>query len=202
MQNLRDTFGNIDIYLFDQLLKGRIDKTTCVLDAGCGGGRNLTHLMQQGCAVFGVDENPDAIEIVKRKARDLAPMLPQDNFVVSDVAALPFSADHFDVVLSSAVLHFARDQVHFKTMIGEMWRVLKSGGMLFARLATTISIEKLVVQKEDGWYDLPDGSSRFLANEKMLLALTDELNGTLLDPLKTTNVQNLRAMTTWVLRKN
>ena len=202
MQNLRDTFGNIDIYLFDQLLKGRIDKTTCVLDAGCGGGRNIDFLMQQGCAVFAVDENADAIKTVKRNARDLAPTLPQENFIVSDVATLPFSDDRFDVVLSSAVLHFARNQVHFETMIGEMWRVLKPDGMLFARLATTISIENLVVQKENGWYDLPDGSSRFLANEKMLLALTDQLNGTLLDPLKTTNVQNLRAMTTWVLRKN
>lgn len=201
MQSLLDTFGNIDIYLFDQLLKGRLDPSMRVLDAGCGGGRNIIYLLQQGFDVFGVDENPNIINAVKRRALDLAPSLSSDHFAVADVASLPFEAHSFDAVLSSAVLHFARNQAHFETMIAEMWRVLKPEGLFFARLATTISIESRVVPKADGWYDLPDGTSRFLANEAMLLGLTNELGGILLDPIKTTNVQNLRAMTTWVLQK-
>ncbi len=36
--NLQQLYGNIDIYLFDQLLKGRFDGSNKVLDAGCGGG--------------------------------------------------------------------------------------------------------------------------------------------------------------------
>ena len=51
------------------------------------------------------------------------------------------------------------------------------------------------------WHRLPDGSDRFLVDEAMLLEATERLGGRLLDPLKTTNVQNLRCMTTWVLEK-
>jgi hypothetical protein len=38
-------------------------------------------------------------------------------------------------------------------------------------------------------------------DEPLLLALTAELGGQLMDPLKTTVVQNQRCMTTWVVRK-
>jgi len=48
---------------------------------------------------------------------------------------------------------------------------------------------------------LPDGSQRYLVNEQLLMALTEELGGDLLDPLKTTIVQNQRSMTTWIVRK-
>jgi len=48
---------------------------------------------------------------------------------------------------------------------------------------------------------LPDGSERFLVDEPMLLQWTAELEGTLVDPIKTTVVQDSRCMTTWVMRK-
>jgi len=50
-------------------------------------------------------------------------------------------------------------------------------------------------------FEIGDGSRWFLVDEEMLLDLTEELNAVLVDPLKTTIVQNLRCMTTWVLRK-
>jgi 2-polyprenyl-3-methyl-5-hydroxy-6-metoxy-1,4-benzoquinol methylase len=43
--NLRREFGDIDIYVFDQLLRGRITEGMRVLDAGCGGGRNIVYMM-------------------------------------------------------------------------------------------------------------------------------------------------------------
>ena len=49
---------------------------------------------------------------------------------------------------------------------------------------------------------LPDSSERYLVDEAMVLRLTEELGGQLLDPLKTTVVQDQRCMTTWVMRKN
>jgi hypothetical protein len=48
---------------------------------------------------------------------------------------------------------------------------------------------------------MPDGQQWFLVDEDMLLDLTDELDAVLVDPLKTTIVQDHRCMTTWVLRK-
>ena len=49
---------------------------------------------------------------------------------------------------------------------------------------------------------LPDGSERYLVDQTMLLDLTRDLGGRLVDPLKTTVVQDERCMTTWVVSKN
>ena len=198
---LRTTFGEIDIYLFDQLLKGRFDAARTVLDAGCGGGRNLHFLLQRGFEIFAVDADLRAVESVRRLARSLAPTLPQENFQIAPVERMPWGDASMDVVLSSAVLHFAADEQHFRGMVQEMWRVLRPGGLLFARLASTIGLEAPVQWTQGRRGRLPDGSERFVVDEQMLLDLTRELGGELADPLKTTNVQNLRAMTTWCVRK-
>jgi tellurite methyltransferase len=199
---LRDAFGDIDIYLFDQLLRGRFDGARTVLDAGCGGGRNLVWLLRAGFDVHAVDRDVAAVERVRRLAAELAPELPAENFRVAEGDALPFADGTMDVVISSAVLHFAAEPAHFGRMVDELWRVLRPGGMLFARLASSIGIEARVRPVGEGRYRLPDGSERFLVDEAGLLARTEALDGALLDPIKTTNVQNLRAMTTWCVRKS
>lgn len=202
MINARELFGEIDIYLFDQILKGRFDGSEAILDAGCGGGRNLIYFLRNGFRVFGVDENLQAIEKVRHLAKVLSPTLSPENFQVSTVEKMPFEDESFDAVISSAVLHFARDEAHFHRMIEEMWRVLKPGGILFARLASTIGIEEKIERIKDRRYLLPDGSKRFLVNEELLITVAEKLGAGWLEPLKTTNVQNLRCMTTWVLYKN
>lgn len=199
--DLREQLGDIDIYLFDQLLKGRLVPGMSLLDAGCGGGRNLVWFLRNGYEVFGVDESPGAVEQVRRLAAALAPHLPPESFQVADLADLPFPDARFDVVLCSAVLHFARDEAHFDRMLDELWRVLRPGGLFFARLASTIGMEGRLQPLDGRWYLLPDGSRRFLVDEGMLRRATGRLGGTWVDPLKTTLVEVLRAMTTWVLRK-
>lgn len=202
MNNPRDLFGDIDIYLFDQILKNRFDRQMKILDAGCGGGRNLIYFLRDQFSVFAVDENPQAIEQVKLIAQALQPNLPPENFQVSSVEKMPFYDEQFGAVVSSAVLHFAENETHFNAMVAEMWRVLKPRGIFFARLASSIGIENKVEAVGDGRYFLPDGSERFLVNEQVLNAAAERLGGIWLEPLKTTNVQNLRCMTTWVLQKN
>jgi SAM-dependent methyltransferase len=194
-------FGQIDIYLFDQLLRGRITPRMRVLDAGCGEGRNSHFLMRSGGEVFGIDADPTQIDRIRALAAELAPGLPATNFVVGRLDALPFDDDYFSAVLCSAVLHFARDETQFERMVSELWRVLDDGGVLFARLASSIGIEDRVRPLHGRTHRLPDGSDRFLVDEEYLLQITADLGGRLLDPLKTTNVQNLRAMTTWVVAK-
>jgi len=197
-----EIFGDIDIYLFDQILKNRFTDRMNILDAGCGAGRNLIYFLKSGCKVFGVDQNGEAIQYVRVVAQTLSPSLPAENFRVSKVEEMPFSNEHFDAVISSAVLHFAADERQFNAMLEEMWRVLKTGGLLFVRLASSIGIEDKIKLIENRRYLLPDGSERFLVDEELLLAATSKLGGNLLEPIKTTNVQNLRCMTTWVVEKN
>jgi len=199
--NLQEWFGGIDIYLFDQLLKGRIVPGMRVLDAGCGTGRNLVYLLKSGGEVFGIDESSAAVAQTRRLVTEVAPHLPLDNFRVEPIDRMSFADAGFDVVLSSAVLHFARDEEHWHAMVREMWRVLKPGGIFFARLASNIGMEDKIKLIDGRRYHLPDGSERFLVDEAMLLSVTATLGGEFLDPIKTTVVQNMRAMTTWCLRK-
>src|SRR3954467_14302653 len=200
--DLPGLFGQIDIYLFDQLLRGRIRPGMTVLDAGCGGGRNLLFLLRQGYEGYGGDPNPEAIRAVRSPAAGLAPGLPAANFRAEAVESSSFPDHAADVVLSSAVLHFARDEAQFRAMLLGSWRLVQPGGLFFCRLASSIGMEERVTPLGDRRFALPDGSERFLVDEPDLLAWTGELGGRLLDPLKTTVVQDQRCMTTWVLRKS
>lgn len=202
ISDLESRFGRIDIYLFDQLLRGRIAAGMRVLDAGCGAGRNLVYLLQAGYEVFAADPDPAAIETVRRLAASLAPRLPRENFRAERVEAMSFPDACAGVVLSNAVLHFAAGDAQFDAMLRGSWRVLAPGGLFFCRLASLIGIEARARRVAGRRFALPDGSERYLVDEAMLLDLTRDLGGALLDPLKTTIVQNQRAMTTWVVRKN
>jgi tellurite methyltransferase len=199
--SLREQFGDIDIYLFDQLLRGTIAPGATVLDAGCGQGRNVVYLLRAGHDVLAADERPDAIAAVRALASTLAPRLPASNFRCEPVEAMTFDAGCADVVISSAVLHFARDEAHFRAMLAGTWRCLRPGGLLFCRLASSIGLEGRAQRIDGRRFRLPDGSDRFLVDEALLMALTDELGGALVDPLKTTVVQGQRCMTTWVVRR-
>lgn len=200
--SLAEHLGPIDIYLLDQVMKGRIGPGMSLLDAGCGGGRNLVYFLRNGYEVFGVDQDPDAVSQVRRLAAQLAPRLPPENFQVSDVAGMPFQDESFDAVLCNAVLHFAKDEAHFDRMIDRMWRLLKPGGLFFARLASTIGIEDRITPLQGRWHRLPDGTDRFLVDESILAQAARRLGASWAEPLKTTLVQDLRSMTTWVLQKN
>ena len=197
---LRTEFGEIDIYLFDQLLRGRFDGRHRVLDAGCGAGRNLSYFLRHGFDVRAVDADASAIRSVRQLVAALHPTLPPDHIHCGSLVSLPWEDGSSDAVICSAVLHFARDEREFTAMLEEVWRVLAPGGLFFARLATSIGLEGHL-PSSTGRVRLPDGSERFVVDERTLLSWTSKLGGTLADPLKTTNVQNIRCMTTWVMEK-
>ncbi len=214
---LQEQFGQIDIYLFDQLLKGRIVPGMTILDAGCGGGRNIVYFLREEYTVFGADADARTVEGIRALARQLAPGLSAglspdraaQNFRVEPVERMSFDDACADVVICNTVLHFARDDAHFESMLMGCWRVLKPGGLFFCRLGSTIGMESKVQRigsrdnPSDGGrrYKSPDGSERYLVDEALLVSITERLGAEMADPLKTTVVQNLRSMTTWVLWK-
>ena len=71
--------------------------------------------------------------------------------------------------------------------------------MLFCRLGSRIGME--FERLRGNVFRINDGSEWFLVDEHMLMRLTEQLNAVMVDPLKTTIVQDYRCMTTWVLRK-
>jgi len=199
--NLASLLGSIDIYLFDQILRGRVPAGSDVFDAGCGPGRNLVYFLREGYEVRAVDPDAGAIGAVRELARTLAPRLDLADFRAEPVEANSFPDSSADFVISSAVLHFARDPAHFRAMLDGTWRLVRRGGVLFCRLASTIGMEGRFTPVGAGRFRLPDGSERYLVDEETLMALTLELSGELIDPLKTTVVQDRRSMTTWVMRR-
>lgn len=199
--NLQEWFGGIDIYLFDQLLKDNFSSGMKVLDAGCGSGRNLIYFLKSGYDICGVDQSSESIANVRSLATRLAPELPHDNFRTEPVEQMSFPDEGFEAVISSAVLHFARDEAHWHSMVREMWRVLKPGGIFFARLASEIGIADQLQRIEGRRYHLPDGTDRFLVDETILMDTTRSLGADWLEQPKTVLVHHRRSMTNWCLRK-
>ena len=197
--SVQEWFGQIDIYVFDQILRGNIAPGMCVLDAGCGYGRNLVHLLREGCEVFALDLDRDGVEHVRQLSAALGTGLPADNFRVGPIEHMPFPDAFADVVICNSVLHFARDEEHFSQMLAELWRVVRPGGMLFCRLGSRIGMD--FERLPGGRFIVGDGSEWFLADEEMLMEYSEKMDSVLVDPLKTTIVQDYRCMTTWVQRK-
>lgn len=194
--NLIAQLQHTDIYLIDQILKNRFKHTNTILDVGCGSGRNFTYFLQNGFNVFGIDTDENSIQkLIKNN------QLNPNQFKVAAAENIPFDQLKFDLIICNAVLHFAKNKLHFEEMLFSMWNRLGNNGMLFIRLASDIGIEKLVAPIGNGIFQLPDGSKRYLVSDQILITYTQQLKAQLVEPIKTTNVQSLRCMTTWILKK-
>ena len=196
--SINQILGETDIYLADQIIKGRYQINDKILDAGCGTGRNLHWFLQNNISIYGIDTNEDVISNLKTKF----PLLPAERFQQSSIEKIPFENNYFDHVISSAVLHFADTTFQFYFMMAEMIRVLKPKGSLFIRMTSDIGIENKVELISNGVYNIPDGSKRFLLTRPILADLIQKYKLSFLEPLKTVNVDDIRCMTTLLLQKS
>jgi tellurite methyltransferase len=194
LNSIEEVIGSTDIYLVDQIMKGRYKASDSILDAGCGYGRNLHWFLRNNVVIYGIDQDGNAIHDLQLRYPAVA-----ERFRLSAVEKIPFDNDRFDHIISSAVLHFARDTAHFQDMIAEMVRVLKPSGSLFIRMTSDIGIEDKVRLVGDGVYDIPDGSRRFLLSRTLLADVMLRNGLSFLEPLKTVNVNDVRCMSTVVL---
>ena len=195
--DLKQTIGTTDIYLLDQIMKSRYTSGETILDAGCGNGRNMYWFYHNDFDMWGVDRDQRSIEQVK----ELYPKLSR-NFKIAELTKLPFRDDFFDHLICSAVLHFAKDKDQFLEMFAELVRVLKPGGSLFIRIASDICAENNITHIENGIYKLGDGTDRFLLTKKLLQEVMEIHSLSFLEPLKTTNVNDLRSMSTLMLQNS
>lgn len=196
IKELKSEIEGIDIYLLDQILKERYQQNDVILDAGCGSGRNLKWFYENKFTVYGVDSLESRIEEVKEKYTE-----QHSHFSVQNLDQLQFENQFFDHVICSAVLHFAQNTQQFKRMVAELYRVLKPGGSLFIRMTSNFGIEDKVQSISDGVYYLPDTTNRFLLTSDLVAYLKETFSFTYLEPLKTVNVNNMRCMSTLVLKK-
>ena len=192
---LKSEIEGIDIYLLDQILKDRYHQNEVILDAGCGSGRNLKWFYENKFTVYGVDSLESRIVDVKEKYSN-----QKSHFSVQNLDQLQFENHFFDHIICSAVLHFAQNTQQFKKMVAELFRVLKPGGSLFIRMTSKFGIEDKVQPISDGVFYLPDTTNRFLLTSDLVDYFKE--NFSFLEPLKTVNVNNVRCMSTLVLKKH
>ena len=194
--NIQSQLGQTDIYLIDQIMKGRYKPDDIILDAGCGSGRNMHWFLQNNFNITGIDINEAAIQELKDKYPGL-----RNTFSVLPVENTGFADNRFDHIICSAVLHFVNSTTQFKSMLNELVRVLKPGGSLFIRMTSDIGIEDKVELIADGVYVIPDGSTRFLLTRQLLAGCMQQNKLSFIEPIKTTNVDDVRCMSTLLLQK-
>lgn len=98
-----------------------------LLDFGCGIGNSIRHLRHAfpDAQLHGADPSGESIQLaVRSHAHDAA-------FRTIDGAALPYPDDSFDIVQAACVFHHIRPDERSAWM-GEIGRVLKPGGSIFA----------------------------------------------------------------------
>lgn len=196
-----DQLGKMDVYLIDQLQKGRINKSMKILDAGCGYGRNCEYFIKNDFEIYGVDKKEEAVLELKENINKWNPEFDKNNFQTNNLIKTAFPDSNFDFIISSAVLHFSENRNHFIQLFNEMCRVLKKEGILFIRMTAKHTIEHLAKKINEDVYLLPDGSTRYLLDRGVLQKLMIENNLAFIDPFKTVNVADVRSMSTIVVRK-
>jgi len=194
-----EELGSMDIYLIDQLVKKRIGSDSLLLDAGFGKGRNLEYFIRNGFSIHGIDHNPNYLPLVIEHAMQWNPSFKKERLLTGRVESMPYKSNYFDFVFSIAVLHFASSHEHFYAMLNEMLRVTKEGGYLLFRMTSWHTFD-LVDRNDTGLVNLQDGLRYMLAIEDLKLWAKEK--GVLFaDPIKTTNVDGHRTMTTIVIQK-
>jgi tellurite methyltransferase len=179
------SLAGADIYLLDIVLRGILRPDDRVLDVGCGSGRNLPFLAQAGATLTAVDTDPAAVESTSRM---LSQSPGRHTCIVATLPDLGLE-EQFDAVLCIAVLHFAPEQADFHAWADACWERLLPGGIFLARLATRIA--------------LPEASGHFAYRPTLedIESCERRWRSSRVDPLKTTLVEDRRAMSTWILRK-
>ena len=213
LDELRRKWTGIDVYLLDLLLRGELEPPARVLDAGCGKGRNAQALAHAGFDVTAVDRDEAVVAALNdlsggaggpRERRSVRRRDHDSGFLsaqVADLAQLPFEDGWFDVVVCNAVLHFAEDESQFRLWLDQLFRVLRQGGLFFARLSSTHGVESVLEVAADRRARMPNGMVWFLVDQDFVEEERRRLGADPVGTFKTVVVHGQRAMSTWVLRK-
>lgn len=194
--DLAGLLKNIDLYLLDQVLKGRINKSSKILDAGCGTGRNSRFFIENGYLISGFDPNEESVQELQQEYPEVA-----NRYEVSDIENYGAKTS-YDFVICNAVLHFAHSHIQFRLMMDKLSSFLGLKGILFIRMTSEFAVPKPYKMDEDGRSELPDGTEKYLLTKGELTEAMSRNGLHLIEPLKTINVSNERSMSTIVLTKD
>jgi len=115
-----------------------------VLEVGVGAGTDHLQWARAGCNLFGVDLTDEAIATTKRRFELYG---QKSNLQRVDAEKLPFADGFFDVVYSWGVIHHSQNP---ESIIAEIHRVLKKGGMFIGMMYGRYSVDVLKLWVKHG----------------------------------------------------
>jgi ubiquinone/menaquinone biosynthesis C-methylase UbiE len=139
-----------------KMLTGHVHPGQKVLELGCGTGYFTRSLASTGAEITAIDISPDLLEVARRDC-------PHANitFEIQNAYALSYSAETFDYVVGSSVLH----HLEIDAAIREIHRVTKVGGGIYFTepnmLNPQIALQKNVPTIKKRLGDSPDETAFF-----------------------------------------
>ena len=203
-QEINKALGNADLFLIDQLLKGRFAARPRVLDAGCGEGRNLVYFLKQHYDVYGIDANADAIAMARFVAPTLQPGYDKAQLAVGTIEEYHARHDWFHAVLCLATLHFAKSHQHFNQMVNALVQALQVGGLLLIGMESALAQAEPLPPSPEGITTLPaaqGGGQRYLLTQQHIDTLLGSHPLKLVEPVRTVTEHNVRTLTYLVFEK-
>ena len=111
--------------LWNEMLdKAQVRPGTRFLDAGCGGGGASMLASERGAKVSGLDAAAGLIAVARER-------LPEGDFQVAEIQALPYEDESFDSVFASNSVQYSEDRI---ATLRELGRVCTAQGLIVASL--------------------------------------------------------------------
>ena len=112
-----------------------------VLDYGCGPGFIIEWFLKAGATTYGVDMSPETVNLVNEKFKDEERFKGGKRF---DGGTLPYDDDMFDIITVTEVIEHLLPW-HIDTVLSELKRILKPGGILLMTTPNDEDMSKMMV---------------------------------------------------------
>lgn len=175
-ERILNDLGQVNLQLLELIRDGLIEPSMKIFENCCGFGHNIRFFIKHGYNSFGTDVSEEAIQLIKEYLPGWNSSIKANNFQVADPLALPFEDNTFDF---SYALHFSeltKNTENLAAFIKEAIRVIRSSGILFLLLETSIGLEGKILHISGNRYLMQDGSERVLLSEKEIKHLVKSLN--------------------------
>ena len=195
---INDYFGDIDLFLLDQVLKGSLGPPGNLLDVGFGSGRNMVYFLNAGWHIWGIDTDQSQVQLLRYLFQQYPDQDPT-RLTTGSVQSIPLTPASVDLVICSRVLHHLPSPDAVKSSCEEMHRVLKPDGVLYLSMNSTINFESHLLNKEGGRVFRNGTRGVFLTD--LLLDQIVELGFSKIMPHRTVHFEDQHAETTLILKK-
>ncbi|MDW3196962.1 MAG: class I SAM-dependent methyltransferase [Cytophagales bacterium] len=199
MEHINNFFGDMDLFLLDLLLKGRIEAGK-ILDIGFGTGRNLIHFLQRPeFEVHGIESDQSCVSLMQMMVASFENQHP-DRFLPRSTTQLPYPEKFFETVICARVFHFLNDQEKW-TAWEAISKVLVPGGVLYLTSNSLVNFETRSVATKDGKHTFPDETTGYFLSSTQLDRMVKDPKFEQIEPVRHIQYDNRHAETILVLQK-